>query len=61
MPRSRQLSFSQSNLVWFVVVLVAIAVGALAGGWKVALIAGALGLVVSEIFERTARAKRLRA
>ena len=58
MPRSRQLAVSSSNLIWFVVVLIAAAIGWLIGGWKIALVAAGIGLIVSEIFERTSRAKR---
>lgn len=61
MPRARQLSVSTSNLIWFAAVLAALVIGWVIGGWKVALIAAAIGLAVSETFERTARAKRLRA
>ena len=48
-------------MIWFAIVLAALAVGWIVGGWKVALIAAVAGLIASEIFERTARAKRLRA
>jgi len=58
MPRSRQLAVSSSNLIWFVVVLIAAAIGWLIGGWTIALVAAGIGLIVSEIFERTSRAKR---
>jgi hypothetical protein len=58
MPRARQLSVSRTNLMWFVVVLALATVGWLIGGWQIALVAAAIGLVVSEVFERTARAKR---
>jgi len=61
MPRARQLSVSHSNMIWFAVVLAAMVLGQVVGGWSTALIAGAIGLVVSEIVERTARAKRVRA
>lgn len=59
MPQSRQLAVSSTNLIWFAVVLIAATVGWFIGGWKIALVAAAVGLVVSETFERTARAKRL--
>jgi hypothetical protein len=58
MPRARQLSVSRTNLIWFAVVLAAATIGWLAGGWKIALVAAAIGLVASETFERTARVKR---
>lgn len=58
MPRARQLSVSRTNLIWFAIVLAAAAIGWVIGGWKIALVAAVLGLVVSEFFERSARAKR---
>ncbi len=60
MPRARQLSVSRTNMIWFAVVLAATLVGWLAGGWKIALVAAAVGLVVSEVVERTARTRRMR-
>lgn len=61
MPRARQLSVSNSNLAWFAVVLAALAIGWFIGGWKVALVAAVVTLIASEVAERSARAKRLRA
>lgn len=61
MPRARQLSVSSSNMFWFAVVLAALVVGWVVGGWKVALVAAGLGLVVSEVSERIARSKRMNA
>ncbi len=61
MPRARQLSVSHSNLIWFAVVLAALVLGWLIGGWKIALIMAGIGLAVSEVSERVARSKRMRA
>ncbi len=58
MARTRQLSVSRTNLLWLIVVLCAAAIGFVAGGWKIALLAAALSLVASEVFERRARARR---
>ncbi|MEP4650806.1 MAG: hypothetical protein ABJ314_11520 [Ilumatobacter sp.] len=49
---------SRNNVIWLAVVLVAAGVGWFVGGWKIALVAAAIGLVVSEVFERRARAAR---
>ncbi len=48
-------------MFWFAVVLAALVVGWVVGGWKVALVAAGLGLVVSEVSERIARSKRMNA
>lgn len=58
MVHARRLSVSRNNLIWLVVVLAAAAIGWFVGGWKVGLLAAALGLIVSEVFERRARAAR---
>ena len=47
-------------MIWFAIVLAGALLGWLVGGWKVALVAAVIGLVVSEVAERTSRNRRLR-
>jgi len=61
MPQARQLSVSRSNLFWLAIVLTLALSGWIVSGWKVALAAAAVGLVVSEVVERTERKKSLHA
>jgi hypothetical protein len=49
---------STRNLVWLAVIAVAFVVGWVASGFWVGLIAAVAVLVVSEVYERIARAKR---
>lgn len=58
MANVRQTSFSKRNLIWAIIVLLAIFVGAAVGGWKLAVPAGIIALAASEIVERAARNKR---
>ena len=54
----RQLKVSTRNLVWMVIVIVVGLAAFLSAGWKIGLAAAGAALVISEIVERSARAKR---
>lgn len=54
----QQLAVSKSNIVWLTVIVVVGVVTAIAFGWKVSLAAVVATVVVSEVVERRARAKR---
>jgi hypothetical protein len=49
---------STRNLVWLAVIVVALVIGWIASGFWVGVIAAVAVLVVSEVYERIARAKR---
>jgi ABC-type Mn2+/Zn2+ transport system permease subunit len=52
---------SSRNLVWAAAVAVVIVVVGLAVSWMWGVVAGVVVLVISEVYERNARAKRRRA
>jgi hypothetical protein len=52
---------STRNLVWLAVIVVALVIGWIAGGFWVGVIAGVVVLLASEVYERIARAKRRKA
>lgn len=54
----RQLKLSTRNLVWMLIVIVVGLAAFLSAGWKIGLVAAVAALVISEIVERSARAKR---
>lgn len=55
---TKQVKVSQRNLFWLIAVIAVAVVGFLASGWKVALVAAVIVLVLSEVVERQARRKR---